>query len=140
MKNRCHREDFFDAVRELWQEGRFQSAPALPSVAFLGWDGAGLDELEHLLDQVPVNLDSFNRDFDCTDFGAADEQINDLNITPVRIARHQAQGVHTHDSFEIDYVARGSARLIFGGNFRVLPAGSLCLISPALFSRGCRGG
>lgn len=125
---------FFDAVHELWQEGRFQSAPALPFVSFLGWDGSDLDELERLLDQAPVDLDSFYQDFEhgLTAPDAAG-QIDALNITVCRTARHQAQGIHSHSSFEIDYVAKGSAKLICGGNTRTLPAGSLCLISPHFF-------
>ena len=122
---------FFDAARELWEESQFCSAPALPSVSFLDWDGSGLDELERLLDQVPVDLDSFYRDFE-RGLAASDaaEQIDTLNITPGRTARYQTQGIHTHDSFEIVYTACGTARLICGGNSHALPAGSLCMVSP----------
>ena len=131
---------FFDAVRELWEDGQFQSAPALPSVSFLDWDGSDLDELERLLDQAPVDLDSFYQDFERGRTASdAAGQITDLNITIHRTARHQAQGAHNHNSFEIDYVARGNARLICGGSSRTLPAGSLCMVSPRFLHEAVAG-
>lgn len=123
---------FFDAVRELWEEGRFQRGKALPTVRFQDWDCADLTQLEALLDQVPVDLGDFCPDF--ADGHAAlpsmAAHINHLNIAPCRIARYQAQGIHTHEFFEIDYVVCGTARLNRDGAIRILPEGSLCLISP----------
>lgn len=123
---------FFDAAWELWEEGRFQQGEKLPTVQFLDWDCADLAQLEALLDQLPVSFDNFCREL--AEGRAAlsdmDAHIDSLNIAPCRIARYQAQGLHTHAFFEIDYVVRGTARLVQEGTVRILPEGSLCLISP----------
>lgn len=123
---------FFDAARELWEEGQFQRGEKLPAVHFLDWDCADLAQLETLLDQVPIDLDNFYNDFvnGRSTSVITGGRIDNMKIIPNRIARYQVQGIHTHESFEIDYAVRGRARLIRDGSVRVLPEGSLCLISP----------
>ena len=122
---------FFDAARELWQEGAFQYAESLPPVSFYGWDCSDLDELERLMDQVPVDLDIFYRDFqNAHSAQASTERIIALDIIPIRIARDQAIGPHEHDSFESLYVVRGKARLQVGGSVHILEAGTYCMVSP----------
>lgn len=123
---------FYDAVRDLWEEGRYQSAPELPEASFRGWDGADLDEFERLIDQVPVDLDLFIPLFESgLSAQASPARMGSLDVSPFRIARYQATGLHTHDAFEVAYVAKGTAKLLCGG-VRIMPTGSLCLISPHL--------
>lgn len=122
---------FFDAARELWQEGKFQSAEKLPAVSFYNWDCKDLDELERLMDQVPVDLDVFYRDFQSEHSAqVSTERIIALDIIPIRIARDQAIGPHEHDSFESLYVVRGKAHLQVGSSVHILEAGTYCMVSP----------
>lgn len=132
---------FFDAVRELWEEGQFQRGERLPAVHFQDWDCADLDRLEVLLDQVPIDLEPFRKDFENGYSVTAIHggRIDNMKVIPNRIARYQVQGIHTHEAFEIDYVVRGTARLIRNGSVRVLPEGSLCLISPNFFHDAVAG-
>ena len=136
---------FADAVRQLWEEGRYERAERFPEIPFEDWDSEDLDALEALLDQMPVHLGVFHRDYE-DDYASSipeDEEVHtDPDIVVYRIACHQTQGIHLHDAFEIDYVVRGTARLILGGASRALPGGTLCLISSramheAVADEGC---
>lgn len=124
---------FYDAARELWEEGASYTAEDLPPVSFEEWDASDYDWFDRIYDQVPIELDLFYRSFEQnTPANRASESAITLNILPLRIAFDQATGIHRHEYFEIDYVMRGEATLELDGDRRPMHSGEFCLLSPGL--------
>ena len=111
---------FFDAARELWEEGKFRTAEELPSVAFDEWNVDDLDELERLLDRTPVDGSFFSRKAQPKpEPRPAVMHTTKPKGVPIRIASDQAMGAHAHNVFRILYLLRGSARLKLGSTEQV---------------------
>ena len=134
---------FFEASRELWLEGAFQSAEELPTVSFEDWDLHDIDELARLMGETPVDLDTFYNDFrNGSSVQTSTQHIFNLDVSPIFIAADQSMGDHAHDAFEVLVVLRGQAQLVLSSGIRTLPCGSICVISPhflhdALAMPGC---
>lgn len=120
------------AIAELRRDKAYQVSPELPAVSFLEWDGADMDVFRTLIDQTPVSLEMFNRDFQ------ADRPIREtaypvdpqMDVFPVKIPVDQAIGIYEHKSFEMFYVLQGQARLLLGTSSRNLGVGDFCLTAP----------
>lgn len=134
---------FFEATKELWQEGQYISAPEIPAVSFEEWDIFNLDELEGLLDVVPVDLEPFYLKFQKKQTVLhATKYMIEFDGTPIRIAANQRTGIHTHDAFEVYYMIRGEGRMILDTGEHILPENSACIVSPgfrhnAVADEGC---
>lgn len=125
---------FFDAARELWQEGKFNAGAELPAVSFSRWDGEDLGVLEALLGETAVDLNIFLRDFrNRKPAQDASRHILSLDVSPMRIANHQSMGVHNHDAFELVFNLRGDTRLVLEGGGHGLPVDGCCIVAPGVF-------
>ena len=124
---------FYDAVKELWEEGTFHETQELPAVSFAEWNVDDLDELERLLDHTPVDLNHFFHRFR-SDMNARSvvKYALKLESSPIRIARNQVMGLHTLSAFELLYVVRGQAQLILGSKSQPLLENTLVILSPQL--------
>lgn len=124
---------FYDAIRELWEDGEVHRAEELPPVSFADWDAMDFDGFDRIYDQVPIEMDTFYRSFEQkTPAAKASESAITLNVLPLRIAWDQALGIHHHEFFEIEYVMRGEATLELEGGSRPLHSGEFCFLSPNL--------
>lgn len=124
---------FYDAARELWEEGAAHSAERLPTVSFAEWDATDFDWFNEIYNRVPIDMSIFYRDFrEDTPANRASESVITLDVIPLRIAWDQAVGIHHHGFFEIDYVMSGSASLEMEAGKRELHAGDFCFLSPGL--------
>ena len=125
---------FYDAARELWEEGIFQTAEELPSVSFEEWNVDDLDELERLLDGTPVDLSRFSREFQ-SKLAAQTAVMHTFKPkgTPIRIAVDQSMGTHAHNVFRILYLMRGQARLEIGSTVHVLQENTVCIVAPNFY-------
>lgn len=124
---------FYDAARELWEEGATHTAEQLPTVSFMDWDVSSLEEFDALYRGVPVDMSIFYRNFRLEkQADRASEKVITLDVVPLRIAWDQATGLHRHDYFEIDYVMSGGARLALEHGSRTMQAGDFCFLSPGL--------
>ncbi len=124
---------FYDAARELWEEGAAHTAEQLPTVSFADWDATDFDRFDEIYNRVPIDMSIFYRNFkQDTPADRASEDVITLDVIPLRIAWDQAVGIHRHDYFEIDYVMRGSAGLEIDGGKRKLSDGDFCFLSPGL--------
>lgn len=125
---------FYDAARELWEEGAVQTAEELPAVSFEDWDVDDLDEMERLLDRTPVNLSYFRQNFQARlDARAVVRRTLKLEGAPIRMAAHQAMGRHAHNVFMLLYVVRGQARLDLGSAVHTLGENTVLIISPNFY-------
>ena len=125
---------FFDAARELWEEGKFRTAEELPSVAFDEWNVDDLDELERLLDRTPVDGSFFSRNAQPKpEPRPAVMHTTKPKGVPIRIASDQAMGAHAHNVFRILYLLRGSARLKLGSTEQVLGENTICFTAPNFY-------
>lgn len=125
---------FYDAVRALWEAGIYQVAEELPVVSFEAWNVDDLDELERLMDNTPVDLSHFFRNFEQKARSKpAFMHALKLEGAPIRIAVNQAMGQHAHSVFRILYVMRGQAQLLFGSEKRILPENTVCIIAPNFY-------
>ncbi len=121
---------FYDAVRELWEDGAAHTAEELPNVSFEDWDVADLDQFDRIYNNVTVDLSIFYRNFQQNQPAVkASEPVITLDVVPIRIACDQATGVHHHEFFEIDYVMNGKAWLETDGGRMELHAGDFCFLS-----------
>jgi len=124
---------FYDAVRQLWEEGAASEAEELPAVSFENWNVDDLDELERLLDQTPVKLETFFRDFRAElPAHTAVRQTQKLESAPIRIATYQKMGFHTISSMELLYVARGGVQLALESASCTLQEKSFVILRPEL--------
>lgn len=124
---------FYDAARELWEEGAAHTAEQLPSVSFADWDATNFHWFDEIYNRVPIDMSIFYRDFkQDTPANRASEPAITLDVIPLRIAWDQALGIHHHEFFEIDYVMNGNANLEMDGGKRELKAGDFCFLSPGL--------
>ena len=125
--------NFYDVVRELWEEGAAHRAENSPAVSFAEWDAADFDWFDRIYEQVPVDLLYFHPSFQQNKSGTkASEFPLTSDVIPIRIAYDQAVGRHHHTYFEIDYVMNGEASLVLEGGSRRLYAGDFCFLSPNL--------
>ncbi len=124
---------FYDAVKELWEEGAAHEAQDLPAVSFYEWNVDDLDVLGRLLDGTPVDLSRFFHHFR-SDLSARSSVKYALKFesSPIRLAQNQAMGLHTLNSFELVYVVKGQARLILGSRTQPLAEHALAILSPQL--------
>lgn len=125
---------FFDATRELWEEGKFQTAEELPSVSFDEWNVDDLDELECLLDTTPVDVSYFSRaEQPKPEPRPAVMHTVKPKGVPIRIASNQAMGIHAHNVFRILYLLRGNARLVMGSTVQTLQENTICFTAPNFY-------
>jgi len=124
---------FYDATKELWEEGNVYTAEQLPAVSFADWDVSDEGAFDEIYNRVPVDMSLFYQSFQLDEAAAkASEPVYSLDVIPLRIAWDQALGVHYHHYFEIDYVMSGSAYLEMESGKRKLAAGDFCFLSPGL--------
>lgn len=122
---------FYDALAELWREKEYHSAPALPAPSFEEWEVSDIDAFSRIMDSAPVDLDMFRHQLRSEVSGAeASRRIHKLDVLPMKVARNESSGSHRHESFEMLYAMRGSARLFLDNTSRNLAEGELCLIAP----------
>lgn len=124
---------FYDAARELWEEGAAHTADQFPTVSFADWDATDFDRFDEIYRRVPIDMSIFYRSFrQDKPADRASEDVITLDVIPLRIAWDQAVGIHRHEYFEIDYVMHGSASLEIEGGKRRLNDGDFCFLSPGL--------
>ena len=125
---------FYDAVRELWEEGAAHTAEELPKVSFEDWDVMDLEEFDRIYRSVPVELDTFCRDFRRNRPATkASEPVFTLDVLPLRVACDQRLGMHRHDYFEINYVMSGSAWLETENGRHEVREGEFCFLSTGIY-------
>lgn len=122
---------FFEAVCELWRERAYFEADELPSASFEQWDISRIEGFQDCIGLAPVDLNIFQKGIleESTPIHDS-KRIPYLDTVPMRIAENQAMGLHLHDSFELQYVMKGQARLYLEHTKREVRAGELCLIAP----------
>ena len=124
---------FFDAVCELYAEGAASLGSEVPPVSFMDWDLRDLNGFYRLIDQVPVEMDTFYQAMRAGYSGPrAAEQLIGWDLAPGILARDQALGLHRHDCCELFYVLEGTLNLYCGDTARPLSQGSLGFIAPHL--------
>lgn len=124
---------FYDAVRELWEEGKAHQAEQLPAVTFSDWNVMDYGQFDQIYGKTPVDMKKFYSGFQRNQSAAkVSEPVHETNVYLLRIACDQALGIHHHEYFEIDYVMRGGASLKLEGNSHSLRVGDFCFLSPGL--------
>jgi AraC-like DNA-binding protein/mannose-6-phosphate isomerase-like protein (cupin superfamily) len=124
---------FFDAVKELWEEGNTCCAEEYPRVSFQEWNVMDAEQFDCIYRNVPVDMGKFLTGFQRNQNAAqASEAAHAVSVYLMRIASDQAMGVHHHEYFEIDYIMKGSAGLESAGGRSTLREGDFCLISSGM--------
>lgn len=122
---------FYDAMRELWEEGACHTAPELPEIPADAWDGADAREIGRLLDMTPVRMDHFVSGFQKRDTAQQYTAFkHDRAIRPIRVAKDQRLGLHTHTAIEVGCVLRGDGVLVLKDGGRKLPENSFFMVAP----------
>lgn len=127
-KGTCY--SFYDAVRELWEEGAAYTAEELPKVPFEEWDVMDLEQFDRIYNSAPIDLSKFRQDFERKRPATkASEEVFTLDVLPLRVACDQALGMHHHDFFEINYVISGKAQLETDSGSHEIREGEFCFVS-----------
>ena len=122
---------FYDAVRELWEQGVCHAGDELLEIPTEAWEKADADEIGRLLEQTSVQIDHFTPGF-------RENQIakqysiykRERAIRPVRVAVDQAIGLHRHSAMEILCVLRGEATLVTEEGTKRIAENSFSMMAP----------
>lgn len=124
-----NRMQFPEMTNYMYQKGLLSKTPPK------SWDTKELfhdmtdDEFNEIIDTLPLEL---------TPKIAVNSKVKENDIIPntrdvfiIRHPRYTRPAPHTHNYFEIDYVASGSCKFIFEKETHTLREGELCIIAPS---------
>lgn len=122
---------FYDAVRELWEQGVCHAGDELLEIPTEAWETADADEIGRLLEQIPARMDHFTPGF--REKQTAKQYSvykKERVIRPIRTAVDQAIGLHRHSAMEILCVLRGEATLVTEEGTKRIAENSFSMMAP----------
>lgn len=123
----------FKAVVKYLFEKQFYTmgAPALPTNIL--WSDMSDPSFFELLNKLPVkNIFTQLNGKEQQELSILAETImpEKLEVYALKYIRYIIEKMHTHNFFEVNYVMRGTCKMIFENETRILTAGQLCIIAP----------
>ena len=124
---------FLDAVKILYEKSNLLSHDA-EEVDYKQWDGQNPEGLRDLYYTQLINVDDvlIHPEFYNTSL-PEDLSFAKKDIWPMLLLNHEAEHLHSCDSFEILYVMKGCCDLKFdAGNTSRLDEGTFCIVTPGV--------
>ncbi len=123
-----NRMQFPEMIRYLYNKDLLSESPphSFPSHKLFGNIDAA--EFNKIIDQMVLNVDPFSPTNFCVTENDIIPHMRDVFI--IRHPRYTRPSPHSHNYFEIDYVAEGQCTFVFEDTSRVLKKGEACIIAP----------
>ncbi len=136
MKSRYERTgsrfQFPEMGEYLYRKGLLREYASLPDLT----DDYGSmtdEEFDRVVDSLPLPLNLHLYDGKPLSFNVSENDIipNMRDVFVIRHPRYTRPSPHTHNYFEINFVARGQGKFIFEKEERLMREGELCIVAPS---------
>lgn len=124
-----NRMQFPEMVNYLYKKGLLEDTPPQPFSSSRMFGDMSDEEFNEIVDQLVLTVDPLP---------PVNQRVTENDIIPrsrdvfiIRHPRYTRPSPHSHNYFEIDYVASGSCTFVFEKTSRVLGKGELCIIAPS---------
>lgn len=128
-KNHKKKRDFKEVVIELYEkEEYFTIKPSLPQK--LSLSNLSDDTFLSLLYELPIHINNIIKVSSITEIGETDILPERSDIFIFKHFNYIDNRMHSHNYFEICYIFKGSCKLQFEKEERILVEGELCILAP----------
>lgn len=123
------RMQFPEMIHYLYNKNLLLETPPQPLSSSSMFGDMSNDEFNKIVDQLVLTVDPF---FSVNPLVMENDIIpGSRDVFIIRHPRYTRPSPHTHNYFEINYVADGTCTFVFENTSRVLGKGELCIIAPS---------
>jgi AraC-like DNA-binding protein len=114
----------------LYRKGILRESVDFPDLSD-DYDNMSDMEFEKVVDAIPILISPYINGLFTPNVMETDIIPNMRDVFVIRLPRYTRHGMHSHNYFEVNFVANGQGKFIFEKETRVMHEGEICIIAPS---------